>query len=516
MGSAQTHRLADGGTIDRSQPIEFTVDGTPCTGYAGDTVASALVADGRLRVGDSIYRRRPRGILSAGVEEPNAFVMVRGDYNESMLPATTVELTPGLDLALLDGIGVLDQKVDPADYDKMHVHADIAIVGAGPAGLAAAREAVSGGARVVLFEQDFRLGASLLADPEQQVEGMPAGEWIASVRAELEAAPEATILTRTSVFGSYDNNYLIAIQQRPEHLRGQAREGLSRQRAWHVTARQVVLATGSFERPVLFADNDVPGVMLASAVHAYLGRYAALPGRTAVVFTTNDSGYDVAHALDRAGAQVRVVDAREPDEDDEGAQARARRAGLTVETDSAVVGIDGQDAVQAAWVAPIDEQGNHAGEHHRVGADVVAVSGGWTPNVHLHSQRQGQMRWDDDLAGFVPTAPVRDQHVAGALNGTYWADGCVAEGARAGRTAAPPTSTPGHDDGSPKEEDLQEQEPQPPSFCMAAPRPLAERVPPLWRRQGAPRRLRQLWLVPRSPGHRGRLTSLTSGAPLGQ
>ena len=433
MTSSQTHRLPDGGAIDRSEAIDCIVDGTTYTGYAGDTVASALLANGRIRVGDSIYRGRPRGILSAGVEEPNAFVLVKGDYNESMLPATSLELVPGLDLTFLDGLGVLDQREDPAEYDKMHVHCDVAVVGAGPAGLAAAREAASGGTRVVLFEQDFRLGGSLLADPAQLVEGVPATEWVESVRAELEAAPEVTILARTSVFGSYDNNYLIALEKRAEHLRGEARDGVSRQRLWHVTAGQVVLATGAFERTVVFADNDVPGVMLASAVRTYLGRYAVRPGRAAVVFTTNDYGYETARALRAADVEVEVVDARG---ELSAAASEAQGAGIPVQTGSAVVGIDGGSAVEAAFVAPVDADGRISGEVRRVACDVVAVSGGWTPNVSLHSQRQGGLHWDDDLAGFVPTEPVAGQHVAGALNGTYWTEGCVAEGARAGRAAA--------------------------------------------------------------------------------
>lgn len=438
MGTNQNRRLPAGGTIDRSEPVDVIVDGTPMTGYAGDTLASALIANGRIRVGDSIYRGRPRGILSAGVEEPNAFVLVKGDHNESMLPATTLEIVPGLDVTLLDGLGILDQKPDPAEYDKMHVHADVAVVGAGPAGLAAAREAASGGARVVLFEQDFRLGGTLLADPAELVEGVPAAAWVESVRAELEAAPEVTILTRTSVFGSYDSNYLIALEKRPQPA-GKVVPGVSRQRLWHVLAARVVLATGAFERPVVFADNDVPGVMLASAVQTYLGRYAVVPGRAAVVLTTSDSGYATAHALDAAGSQVTVVDARENRSD---AANAAVRAGLSVVTGSAVVGIDGEAAVQAAWVAPIDTWGALTGEARRVETDLVAVAGGWSPNVNLHSQRRGALRWDDDLAGFVPSRPVRGQHVAGSMNGTYWTQGCVLEGARAGGDAAAATGYP--------------------------------------------------------------------------
>lgn len=435
MPSNQSRRLAGGGAVDRSRPIEFTVDGTRCIGHPGDTVASALVANGRIRVGDSIYRRRPRGIFSAGVEEPNAFVRVGGAHHESMLPATTLELTPGLDLRLLDGLGILDQRPDPAEYDKMHVHADVVVVGAGPAGLAAAREAASGGARVVLAEQDFRLGGTLLTEPHQRIDDQPAADWVESVRAELESAPEVTVLTRTTVFGSHDGNYLVALEKRTEHLHGEAREGVSRQRLWHLTAGQVVLATGAFERPIVFADNDVPGVLLASAVRSYIGRWAALPGEAAVVFTTNDSGYATAHALRAAGAEVTVVDAR-TEEAAATELGRARRAGIAAHADSAVVGIDGEYAVRAAWISAVDADGAILGTPSRIPCDLVAVAGGWSPNVNLHSQRQGGLVWDERLAGFVPTGPVHNQHLAGAVNGTYWSEGCAHEGALAGARAA--------------------------------------------------------------------------------
>ncbi|MCU1535890.1 MAG: ferredoxin [Humibacillus sp.] len=434
--STAPNRLYAGGSVDRSRPLRFTVDGTPLTGFAGDTVASALVANGRLRVGDSIYLRRPRGVMTAGVEEPNAFVRVNGAHNESMLPATALELTDGLDVTLLDGIGVLDGRPDGAEYDKMHVHTDVAVIGAGPAGLAAARAAAATGARVMLFEQDFSLGGSLLADRTATVEGRPAADWVAAVAGELDAAPETTVLTRTSVFGSYDNNYLIALERHRDASGEPVRDGVSRQRLWHVFARQVVLAVGAFERPIVFADNDVPGVMLASAARAYCDRYAALPGRTAVVFTTNDSAYEAAHTLAYAGASVTVVDARPEMTAPSSAQQGALRAGLTVHTSSAVTGVEGGDAVRAVTIDSLDADGGIPGEQQRLECDLVAVSGGWTPNVHLHSQRQGPLRWDEQLAGFVPSGLVKAQQVVGAGNGSYATDDCLVEGAAAGVVAA--------------------------------------------------------------------------------
>ncbi|MBO1754555.1 FAD-dependent oxidoreductase [Allobranchiibius sp. CTAmp26] len=420
-----SRRLATGGLIGRDETIKFTLGSTTYAGFAGDTVASAALANGIARVGDSIYLRRPRGVMTCGVEEPNAFVRVEGGYGESMLPATTLELADDLQMTWEDGIGTLDQSVDDAEYDHMHVHTDVAIVGAGPAGLSAARAAVATGVRVTLLEQDFALGGSLLGRPGEQVEGRPAHEWVQQVRAELEAAPNCRILLRTSVFGSYDNNYLVALEKRTGHL---TTEGMSRQRVWHLIVGRVVLATGSFERSLIFAGNDRPGVMLASAAQAYLGRFGVLVGERVVVFTTNDSAYPVAADLAAVGATVTVLDAR-PSAGCQLPPAVDVRFGMVVvETlgDEVVTGVriasaDGSDVVP-----------------QELECDLLAVSGGWSPNVSLHSQRQGALRWDERLVGFVPTAPVARQALAGAVLGTSWTEGCLSEGAAAGADEVSP------------------------------------------------------------------------------
>ncbi|OMH23114.1 ferredoxin [Tersicoccus phoenicis] len=440
MSTLQTHRLQSGGRIDRDITLHFTVDGTAFTGHPGDTVASALVAAGVLRVGDSIYKRRPRGIVAAGVEEPNALVRVRGDVNESMLQATTVELTDGMEIDLLDGIGVLDPREDTARYDKKHVHADVVVIGSGPAGLAAARTAAAIGARVILAEQDHVLGGSLLSQPRTEIDGTPASQWLAETVAELEQAPETTVLPRTVVFGSYDNNYLLAVETvtpGPTRTTEAHASAIPRQRLWHITAKQVVLATGALERPLIFANNDRPGVMLASAVQSYVGRWAAVPSHRVAVFTTNDSAYDVVDDLRAAGVEVvAVIDAR-TERSERAAEAAA--AGVDVRTGAAVV--DTTSAADGSRLASVTvrglaEDGSLTGAAQTVGADVLAVSGGWTPTVHLHSQRQGRLTWRDDLAGFVPAGPVKNQHVAGALNGTYDTGHAVLEGAAAGADAA--------------------------------------------------------------------------------
>jgi len=421
------HRLDSGGVVDRTATRRFTLDGQQLEGFAGDTVASAALANGVVRVGNSIYRGRPRGVLTSGVEEPNAFVRSEGGYGESMLPATTAELLDELRLTWEDGIGTLDQSVDPAEYDHMHIHTDIAVIGAGPAGLAAARAAAATGVRVTLFESDFALGGSLLGRPNEVVEGVPAAAWIDDVREQLEDAPNCRILTRTSVFGSYDSNYLTALEKRVD---APVKDGVSRQRVWHVNAGRVVLATGAFERTLVFANNDLPGVMLASAAQHYLGRYGVLAGDRIVVFTTNDSAYPVAADLAAAGARVTLVDSRAEAGVDDPASVEVRHGSVVVEA----VGTDQLESVRVAAA------GGDPTEAQEISCDLLAVSGGWSANVNLHSQRQGALHWDDALVGFVPSGSVRDQALAGSVTGTYWTDGVVAEGVAAGAGEPAPLS----------------------------------------------------------------------------
>ncbi|RKQ34923.1 sarcosine oxidase subunit alpha family protein [Kocuria tytonis] len=428
--------------IDRNAALSFTVDGQQFTGHAGDTLASALLAAGRIRCGDSMYLGRPRGVVSAGVEEPNALVTVQPrtpeDVIESMLPATTVELTDGLVADFVSGQGPLDPARDGAYYDHKNVHADVLVVGAGPAGLAAAREAARGGARVLLVDEQPLPGGSLLSRPEDLVDGVPGWQWARECAAELAAMPEATVLSRTTAFGSYDSNYVVAVQRRTDHLAERPGPGVSRQRVWHVRAAQVVLATGAHERPLVFADNDRPGTMLAGAVRTYLNRYGVAAGRRAVVATTNDSAYELVADLVAAGIDVAaVVDSRPALTDL--AERVSRGTGVPVRTGSAVIGTEGDGdggRVSGVVVTGLDDDAAPTGPRETLAADLLAVSGGWSPVVHLHSQRQGKLRWDDELAGFVPAGPVRDQHTAGAVNGTLDLAGCLAEGARAGAAAA--------------------------------------------------------------------------------
>lgn len=434
--SAQSHRLPMGGRIDRDTVLTFTVDGEQLTGHPGDTIASALIANGRLRVGDSIYLGRPRGILAAGGEEPNALVQLLGEHSEPSVTATACSLVDGLRARTLSGLGVLDPEPDTATYDKIFVHTDVLVIGAGPSGLAAATAAARSGARVILMDEQAELGGSLLSAREETIDGEPAIEWVADAAAALAAAEEVTVLTRTAAFGSYDDNYVLAVEDRAGGSAVPQPDGVSRQRVWHVRAGQVVLANGAYERPLVFAGNDVPGVMLAGAVRTYLNRYAAIPGRRFVVATTNDSAYDAVEDILAAGLEVAaVLDARS----DLSARAtEVAAAGVRILSGATVERAEG-DADTARLVrvhAATVGVGDAVTPLETIEADVLAVSGGWSPLVHLHTQRQGTTAYDASLAAFVPASKVKDQTVVGANNGTFLLGDALVEGTSAGAAAA--------------------------------------------------------------------------------
>lgn len=438
---AVSRRLPGGGRIDRSTSFELTVDGVPVAAHPGDTVASALLASGRTHVGTSLYRSRPRGIVSAGVEEPNALIRVResGSVAESMLPATAVPATDGLEVETLSGRGRLDPGPDTDLYDKKYVHTDVLVIGAGPAGLAAAAEAAATDARVILLDEQTEVGGSLLAGGET-VDGRPGIDWVDDVRRDLASRPEATVLTHTTAFGSYDGNFVIALENREAASRapGQRAAGVSRQRVWHIRARQVVIATGAHERPLVFANNDRPGVMLSSAVRSYVGRYGVAVGARVVVATTNDSAYATVSALQGAGIEVAAVaDSRASLS---AAASAARQDGVRVLTGTAVVDTveagDGTGRVAGAVLGALTPEGTLTGETMAVDCDTVAVSGGWSPVVHLHSQRQGTLVWSDRLAAFVPDQAVDAQQVVGAARGDYLSADIVSRARAVGAAAA--------------------------------------------------------------------------------
>ncbi|WP_328435919.1 sarcosine oxidase subunit delta family protein [Streptomyces sp. NBC_00425] len=420
--TTQPYRHPTRGRIDRDTLLTFTFDGTEYQGHRGDTLASALLANGVIQAGTSIKLGRPRGVFSAGVEEPNAVIQIEAPFPEPMLPATTVELYDGLVATSLPGQGRLANEPDPARYDAVHAHCDLLVVGAGPAGLAAAAAAANSGARVILADDQPELGGSLLGTAEHL-------DWVGETADLLDAAPEVRVLRRTTVFGYYDDNHLLAVERRTNHLGGAAPENVSRERVWRIRARRVVLATGAHERSLAFADNDRPGVMLASSARTHVNRHGALPGRHAVVFTTNDSAYAASLDLASAGLAVAaIVDTRpEPGEWAE----RATAAGIEVLAGHAVTGTQGGSRLTAVTVAPYGESAGR----REFAADLLLVSGGWNPAAHLFSQSGGKLRHDETLGSFVPDTGRQAVEVVGSASGVLDPAAVLAQGAAAGARA---------------------------------------------------------------------------------
>ncbi len=420
-------RLLEGGRIDRDRPVRFRFNGVDLEGHEGDTLASALLANGIHQVGTSIKHGRPRGILSAGLEEATALVQVERPFPEPMLTASTVPLREGLEATGLPGQGRLATEDDPARYDTMHAHCDVLVVGGGPAGLAAADAAASSGARVILADSGTELGGTLLGRGET-LDGVPAQPWIDRTTAYLESRDEARILRNTTVFGYYDDNFLVAVEHRGEGAH-------SRQRIWRIRAREVVLATGAYERTLVFSGNDRPGTMLAGSAQTYLHRYAVKPGRRAVVFTTNDSAYSAAVDLHDHGVKIAaVVDARDVVSTYWASLCIER--GIRIHSGSAVVSTSGDDRITSAHVAALDQDRTRTLDAPKpVSCDLLLVSGGWTPAVQLHSQAGGTLRFDEKIGAFVPDGQRQAVRSAGASAGVFKTADCLISGAAAGSDA---------------------------------------------------------------------------------
>jgi sarcosine oxidase subunit alpha len=416
-------RLASGGRIDRNQPLDVTFDGRALNAFHGDSLASAILASGIRIAGHSVMLGRPRGIMSAGAEEPTGVIQVDKPFPEPMLTATTVEAVDGLAASSIYGQGRLaDENVwpagDPHSYDAIHHHCEVTIVGAGPAGLSAALTAARGGERVLLIDEHPHAGGALLTRAELT--------WTAELVRELATLRNVTHLQRTTVTGYYDDNFLIAVQRITGHRSAASTEGAVRERIWRIRSGRVVLATGAHERPIVFSGNDVPGVMLAESVRVYLQRYGVLAGDQVVLFTAHDDAYRVAGELMAVGASVIVVDPRLPA--DQVPDPTPELSTGTVLIGSVISGTQtGPDGALTAVLVTLPD-----GDTIVVPADLLAVSGGWNPAVHLYSQAGGRLEFNAAIGSFLPAGARQRVTVVGSASGLRTTAECVADGAAVG------------------------------------------------------------------------------------
>jgi sarcosine oxidase subunit alpha len=477
----QRYRLDVGARIDRSRHLNFTFNGKSYQGFSGDTLASALLANGVRLVGRSFKYHRPRGIYSAGMEEPNALMQLgSGASSEPNLRATQVELFDGLEANSVNcwpslkfdiwslndrisgllpagfyyktfmwpksfwhryekvirkgaGLGTAPDVPDHNIYDKRYQHCDVLVVGGGAAGISAALAAGRSGARVFLVDEQAELGGALLGSGER-VEAASGVDWAMGARAELDGMDNVRMLSRTTAFGYYDQNYILMVERVNDHLGAPA--GTLRQRLWKIRAGQVVLATGAIERPMIFANNDRPGIMLAGAAQTYVNRFGVKPGNRAVIYCNNDASYQAVLDLANAGVRIEaVVDTRAKPAGE--LIAAVRKRGIEVMAGHAVGGALGRKRLRGVEVLALNEKGDgFAGDIRRLRCDLLCLSGGWTPVVHLFSQSGGKLEYSDAQACFLPGEARQAVSVTGSANGTFSLKACLAEGAAAGRAAA--------------------------------------------------------------------------------
>jgi sarcosine oxidase subunit alpha len=469
-------RMATGGRLDRTRAVRFSFNGQSYDGLHGDTLASALLAHGVHLTGRSFKYHRPRGIFSAGAEEPNALVTVRRDAARVTpnLRATQVELYEGLNahsqnhwptlssdvgrvndwlsplfpagfyyktfmwprkawkhvyeplIRRAAGLGIAPTLPDPDRYAQCYAHCDVLIVGGGPAGIAAALAAAQSGARVILCDESAEFGGSLLREPTS-IGGQAGDAWLQQSLASLSRNARVVLLKRTTAFGYFPHNFLGLNQRLTDHLSDPA--GLPRERLWQVRAARVILATGAIERPLIFPGNDRPGIMLAGAAQAYLNRFGVRVGERAVLVTSSDTAYQAALDLHAAGVAVLAIADVRPQATGALPQA-AKNIGLSVRANATVLGTAGNLRVARITLGSVRDGLVRTDE--TLDCDTVLMCGGHTPSVHLFSQSRGKLSWDDSLQAFIPGEAAENCRCVGACRGIFDLDEVLADGAAAG------------------------------------------------------------------------------------
>ncbi|MET3856191.1 sarcosine oxidase subunit alpha [Rhizobium sp. OAE497] len=473
------NRIAGKGRLTPAKTARFTFDGKSYTALEGDTVASALIANGIHLVGRSFKYHRPRGILSAGAEEPNALIDVARDSarKQPNVRATVQEIFDGMivksqnrfpslafDIGGVNnlmspffaagfyyktfmwpkaawkhiyepmirraaGLGVAPTEADPDHYASRYAHCDVLVAGAGVAGLSAALAAAEAGASVIIVDEQADVGGALRYDSGVKIDGVDGYTWAQQTAAKLRAMDNVQVLTRTTAFGYYNHNFIALAERVTDHMAKPGRD-LPRERLWQVRAKRVILANGSIERHMVFANNDRPGIMLASAARMYLNQYGVAVGAKVGVYTAHDSAYEAAFDLKRAGVAIAaIVDCRP--QPGAAVLAEARSLGIEVLTGHAVIDTAGKLRVSSMSVVR-----NGGGSPRKIAIDALLVSAGWTPSVHLFSQSRGKVKFEPETERFLPGTYAQECLSVGACNGTDDLQQTIEESLAAGELMA--------------------------------------------------------------------------------
>ena len=473
----QNYRVKDGGKIQRDIKIPFIFNGKAYFGYKGDTLASALLANGIYLIGRSFKYHRPRGIIAAGVEDANGKVQLyRDNITEPNVNVTEVELVNGLRIESQNcwpsvtfdvwainnflnrffpagfyyktfmwpksfwykvyepiirkaaGMGTASLKPDPDRYEHQYEHCDILVVGSGPSGISSALAAAKNGARVILAEDKPRFGGSLLTD-NVTIGNKSGDEWVEEAISELKSMPNVIIRKRSQVFGYYDHNMLVMFERCKDHL-DNPEAFTPRQRLWYIRAKQVILSTGSIERPLVFANNDRPGIMLASSAKEYLKIYGVLAGKKPIIFTNNDTAYETAIEYKNHGIYPIIIDTRS--ESDAGIVNEAKKFGITVKFAHGIANTSGYKKVKSATIGKLNYNKDGYTSFEEIECDSIFVSGNWTPTVHLASQSGNKLRYDNSTDTFLPDQSRQKETVVGSANGSLTLEESLKDGFETG------------------------------------------------------------------------------------
>ncbi len=460
----QGFRLKKEGLINRNKLIKFKFNGKNYSGYEGDTLASALLANGIHLIGRSFKYHRPRGFFGAGVDEPNAKLQVKiNGYSEPNINATEIELVEGLsassqncwpsvnfDIGAINnflnkffpagfyyktfmwpksfwyrvyepfirkaaGLGVASLEKDNERYDHKYEYCDLLVTGSGPAGLSSAYAAAKNGAKVILAEDKPRFGGSLLTD-NVTIDNLSGKEWANKIISELKAMPNVIVKNRSQIFGYYDHNMMVMFEKTGDHLEKKSKF-TPRQRLWYIRAKEVLLSTGSIERPIVFGNNDTPGVFLSAAAKEYMKVYGVLIGKKPVIFTNNDSAYETAIEFKKNGVNPIILDTRE-DKNSELID-EARNLDIDIKFSYAVINANGYKKVKSATIGKLNKNKDSFENVETINCDCICVSGFWTPTVHLASQSGNKLKFSEKIDAFIPDKSKQKEHSIGASNGSF-------------------------------------------------------------------------------------------------